>query len=200
MPLHNPTDVATIQTVTDNLPDSGALTSIAQQATLEDVEAETEEVDQHFHNVERWWGAVAVPGETNAIEANVTRPFAARSGDDTWCTAIPICGTDDTPVPSPDDAKHDCHRIIVTDLDNDTTPWRFRIIWGSGTSADAITADQWTESVVMTNASPGNRAGGSPADVIARRINVGTKLWAQSWNATNGEILSFFWGTHGYPG
>ena len=158
------------------------------------------EIERHVHNRERWWGALSSPSETNAIEANVDRPFAATSGDDTWGTAIPICGTADEPVPAPDNVKHDCHRILVSDLDSDTSPWRVRIIYGSGTSTAAISAGQWTEAPVMTNAVPGNRAGGSPVDIIMRRVNVGTKLWAQSWNATNGEILSFFWGTHGYPG
>jgi hypothetical protein len=156
------------------------------------------ELERHIHNRERWWGAVAVPDETNAIEANVTRPFAATSGADTWGAAIPICGTGDDPTPGDGDTKFDCHRIFVTDLDDDTTPWRLRIIWGSGTSGDAITAGQWTEVMVMTNAVPGNRAGASPANVIMRRQDVGVKLWAQAWNDTNGEVMSFFWGAHGY--
>jgi hypothetical protein len=49
------------------------------------------------------------------------------------------------------------------------------------------------------NAVPGNRAGGTPVDIVMRRQDVGMKLWAQSWNDTNAEGLSFFWGSHGYP-
>lgn len=158
------------------------------------------ELERHFHNRERWWGAVAAPDETNAIEANVNRPFVAVSGNNTWGTAIPICGTGDSPVPSPDNAKFDVHRVLVTDLDDNTTPWRLRFIWGTGTSADAITAGQWTEIMVVTNAVPGNRAGGAPADKIMRRVDVGTKIWAQCWNVTNGDAISFFWGGHGYSG
>ena len=157
------------------------------------------ELERHFHNVERWWGAVAAPDETNAIEANVNRPFVATSGNNTWGTAIPICGAGDNPVLATD-AKFDIHRLLITDLDDDTSPWRVRIIWGSGTSADAITAGQWSEIMAMSNAVPGNRAGGSPVDVIMRREGVGIKLWVQVWNDTNGEELSFFWGAHGYAG
>jgi len=54
--------------------------------------------------------------------------------------------------------------------------------------------------MAMSNAVPGNRAGGSPVDVIMRREGVGIKLWVQVWNDTNGEELSFFWGAHGYAG
>ena len=205
-------DIAAVKAVTDVLPDSGALTSISDETDkidgaavdgLTGVEHSVAymlgEIERHFHNVERWWGAVAVPDETNAIDANVDTPFAATSGNDTWGAAIPICGTGDNPVLGTD-VKFDCHRVLVTDLDDDTTPWRLRIIWGTGTSGDAITAGQWTEMMVMTNAVPGNRAGGSPVDVIMRRVDVGAKLWSQAWNQTNGEVLSFFAAYHGYSG
>jgi hypothetical protein len=202
--------VQDIQTVTDAVPAS--LTAISDETdkidgaatdglagTSNSLAYRVHEIERHFHNVERWWGAVAVPDETNAIEANVDRPFAATSGNDTWGTAIPICGTGDQPAVT-GDVKFDCHRVFVTDLDDDTTPWRLRIIWGTGTSGEAIAAGQWTEVMVMTNAVPGNRAGASPADVIMRRVDVGAKLWAQAWNATNSEVMSFFWGAHGYAG
>ncbi len=153
--------------------------------------------DEHFHTVERWWGALAIPTETNAIEANVTRPFAATSGADTWGTAIPILGTADNPDLAAD-TQFDCRRLFVTDLDNEVDAWRLRIIWGIGTSGDAITAGQWTEIMLQANVSPGNRAGGLPVEIKMPRVLIGWKLWAQAWNNTNNEILSFFYGTHGY--
>ena len=165
---------------------------------MDAVADEVAEIEQHFHNVERWWGALAGPTETNAIEANVGRPFVAISGADTWGTAIPIKGSADNPVLT-SQTTFDAHRIMVTDLDDDTTPWRLRIIWGTGTSGDAVTAGQWTEVMVMTNAVPGNRAGSSPVDIRMPNIALATKLWAQSWNDTNLEELSFFVGYHGYP-
>lgn len=180
MPLHNPTDVAAIQ------------------STLENVEEEVEEIDQHSHNIERWWGAVALPSETNAIEANVDRPFQAISGNDTWGTAIPICGTADVPVLATM-TTFDAHRIIVCDLDDQIDLWRLRIIWGTGTSAAAISADQWSEVPVIAATTPGTRAGGVPVDVRMPPVAVGTKLWAQSWNDTLAEVLQFQWGAHGYP-
>ena len=225
----DPADLAAIKAVTDVIPDAGAMTSISDvtdalpdAGALTGISDETDKIDdaavdglagtehsigymlgeieRHFHNRERWWGSNGGATETNAIAATVTVPFVAVSGNDTWGTAIPICGTADAPVPSPDNDKFDCHRIMVTDLDDDTTPWRLRIIYGTGTSGDAITAGQWTEIMVMTNAVPGNRAGASPVDIIMRRVDVGSKLWAQSWNDTNAEELSFFWGAHGYEG
>lgn len=157
-----------------------------------------DEIDQHFHNIERWWGATGAPTETNAIEANVDRPFAATSGNDTWGTAISICGTADNPVLATQ-TEYDAHRVLICDLDDQTDIWRLRIIWGTGTSAAAISADQWTEVPVIANAIPGNRAGGVPMDVRMPPVDVGTKLWAQSWNDTLNEVIQFQWGAHGYP-
>jgi hypothetical protein len=136
--------------------------------------------------------------ETNAIEANVDTPFIATSGNDDWGVAIPILGTADNPVLA-GMTRFDCREILITDLDDDTTPWRIRIIWGSGTSGDAITAGQWSERMVQTNAVPGNRAGGDPVSFRMPILGTGMKMWVQSWNQTNLEALSFFWGAHGYP-
>lgn len=205
------TDVTAIKAVTDVLPDAGVLSSISDETdkidqaaidgltgTADSVGYLLNEIERHFHNRERWWGAVAVPDETNACEANVTRPFVATSGNDTWGTAIPVCGTADDMTPGDGDTVFDLHRLLITDLDDQTDPWRIRIIWGTGTSGDAITAEQWTEMMVQSNAVPGNRAGAQPLDVIMRREDVGTKIWAQVWNDTLNEELSFFVGVHGY--
>ena len=155
-------------------------------------------IQDHNHNIERWWGALAGPTETNAIEANVTRPFAATSGADTWGTAIPILGTADNPVLD-GQTEFDAHRILIVDLDDQTDPWRIRFIWGAGTSGDAITAGQWSEVMVVAALSPGNRAGGVPVDIRMPLCDVGSKMWAQAFNDTTGEVLDFFWGAHGYP-
>jgi len=187
---------ATIEVDTNKI-DEAATTGLT--GTHDSLAYRMAEIDRHIHGRERWWGAVAVPDETDAIEANVTRPFAATSGADTWGTAIPIVGTDDVPSIA-GDAYWDAHRIMVTDLDDETDTWRFRLIYGTGTSGDAITAGQWTEVMLQSNAVPGNRAGGQPVDIIMRRVASGTKLWAQAWNDTNGEVLSFFLGVHGYEG
>ena len=154
------------------------------------------EIEKHFHVRERWWGAAAVPSETNAIDANVDTPFVATSGNDDWGTAIPICGTADNPVITTD-VKFDAHMILVTDTDH-TTPYRIRLIYGTGTSAAAISAGQWSEGMFITSGGP--FSSGVPAEGRMPRIDVGSKLWVQVWNETNASTVSFFWGAHGYPG
>jgi hypothetical protein len=154
------------------------------------------EIERHFHNVGRFWGAVAVPDETNAIDANVDTPFVAVSGADTWGAAVPICGTADDATGGLG-SKHDPHRLLVVDTDH-ATPYRLRIIYGTGTSADAISAGQWSEEMFITGGGP--FVAGVPIDLIMHRVDVGTKLWVQVWNATNGSNVDFYWGTHPYIG
>lgn len=158
-----------------------------------------EEIDRHFHVRERWWGAVAAPDEdTTVVEVNVSRPFVAISGANTWGTAIPILGAaDDVGIGA--DPYFDPHRLLFVDFNGNATAWRVRFIWGTGTSADAITAGQWSE-IMVINAVAGPFAVGVPSDIKHVRIAVGLKMWAQVWNATNLEELDFFYGTHSYEG
>lgn len=157
------------------------------------------ELEKHFHSRGRWWGAVGAPDETNAITATVTVPFVAASGADTWGAAIPILGTADDPTDGLG-VKFDLHLLLVVALDDQTDAWRLRIISGTGTSADAIGAGDWSEVMIQANAIPGNRAGGIPLIIQDTRMDVGVKVWAQAWNDTAGEDLSFFWGCHPYVG
>ena len=202
-------DIAGIKAVTDALPDAGALTSISDETdkidgattsglagTSNSLAYRVHEIERHFHNRERFWGATGAPDETNAIAATVSVPFVAVSGNNTWGTAIPICGTADNPVIATD-TKFDAHLVLVTDTDH-ATPYRMRIIYGTGTSADAITAGQWSEIMFITATGP--FSSGVPVDVKMPRVNVGSKCWAQVWNATNGSNVDFFWGAHGYEG
>lgn len=156
----------------------------------------THEIEKHFHSRARFWGAVAVPDETNAIDANVDTPFVAVSGNDDWGTAIPICGTSDDPT-GLSYAKFDPHLLLVVDTDH-TTPYRFRLIYGTGTSAAAISANQWSEEMFLASGGPFDS--GTPLAFQMPRVDVGTKLWAQVWNATNGSNVDFFWGEHPYVG
>ena len=98
------------------------------------------EIEKHHHGREFWWGAVAVPDETNAIDANVNRPFVAVSGANAWGTAVPIMGTADIPA-NAGDVRYDAHKILVIDTDH-ATSYRMRFIWGAGTSVAAIGAGQ----------------------------------------------------------
>jgi len=189
------TNVDAILAVTNALPDAGALTSIAQEATLDDVGTEVTEIDGHIHNVARAWGSNGAATETNAIAATVSVPFVAVSGNNTWGTAIPICGTGDNPVLA-GMTHFDPHEVLVVDTDH-ATPYRMRLIYGSGTSGDAITAGQWSEIMFITATGP--FLSGVEVPIRMPPLTVGTKLWAQVWSATNLSNVDFYWKAHGYP-
>jgi len=203
-------DVTAIKAVTDLIPDAGALTDIAAATDKIDSAVTTgllgasnslayrvHEIEKHLHNRARRWGAAAAPDETNAIDANVNRPYVAVSGNNDWGAAIPIIGTADAPVPAPDNVKFDLHHIAITDVD-DNTLYRLRIIYGDDTSAAAIAAGQWTEFMFIAGTGP--RSTPTAIEIMMPRVNVGWKCWAQVWNATNLSAVDFFIGCHGYAG
>ena len=170
--------------------------AVAGLAGVEDSLAyKVHETETHLHSRGRFWGALADPDETNAIDANVNRPFVAVSGDNTWGAAVPLCGTADDPTVGL--AKFDAHLILVVDSEH-TTPYRLRFIYGTGTSAAAIAAGQWSETMFMATAGPFNS--GIPAEMQMPRVDVGSKLWAQVWSATNLSEVDFSWACHGYIG
>ena len=215
-----------VKAVTDLLPDAGALTDLVADAataagTAADVTAimaETDKIDgaatdgllgthnslayrvheleRHFHGRARRWGATAAPDETNAIDANVNRPFVAVSGNNTWGAAIPIIGTADVPVPSTENAYYDLHHVLIANVD-DATAYRLRVIYGTGTSADAIAAEQWTEFMFFSGTGP--KSTPTAMEVMMPRVAVGVKCWCQVWNATNASEVDFYIGCHGYP-
>ena len=59
----------------------------------------------------------------------------------------------DTTCPSAD-ARYDAHRVLVVDTDH-ATQYRMRLIWGSGTSANAISAGTRILLFQLATESPG---------------------------------------------
>jgi len=186
-------DLATVLGYTGKI-DSAATDGLA--GTSNSLAYRVHEIEKHVHSRGRFWGSNGAATETNAIQANVSTPFVAVSGNNTWGTAIPICGTGDNPVIS-GYVKFDAHLLLVTDTDH-STPYRLRIIYGTGTSAAAISAGQWSETMFITSGGP--FSSGVPVAINMPRVDVGAKAWVQVWNATNGSNVDFFWGAHGYAG
>jgi len=127
----------------------------------------------------------------------VTRPFVAISGDNTWGDAIPIVGSADDPTAVGDDSYFDLHHILISDS-ADATVYLMRLIYGTGTSGNAISAGQYSELLFL----PGTGPKSTPVtiNVPMPRVAVGQKVWVQVWNATNLSEIDFFWKCHGYPG
>jgi hypothetical protein len=162
-----------------------------------------EEIEKHFHNRECWRGKLAVQSGTNWADDNIDTPFVAVSGANDWGTdtddEAKVLGTGDTPFIG-GNVKFDPHRILITAVSS-STPYKMRLIWGTGTMAEAIAANQWSCFMYRFDSiSPAVEAG-FPVDIKLPRLRSGIdKLWAQVWNLTDNATISFFIGIHEYDG
>lgn len=140
------------------------------------------EIEKHFHSKSR------------VIPATIT-PIVIQSGANAWGTAVQILAAGDTPI-FPGNKFFDPDTLIVVSS-SIVTPYRLRLIWGTGTSAAAILDDQFSETIYCPYL-----AGVSTFHVIIRspRIACGSICWIQCWNATNLAALSIFASLHEYEG
>jgi len=158
------------------------------------------EIDNHIHNGEIWFGKSADQSGTNwATEGGMT-PFQAVSGNadfggDANDEAL-ILGTTDTPIRT-GQKYFDIHRIFVNAVSADTV-YFLRLVYGTGTMANAITAKQYTVIPVKYDSANPTESAGIPVDIISRRYQIGTKIWIQAKNATNNATITFFIGLHEY--
>ena len=196
MGLHNPnpdltTEIASVQSDTDDIQLDTA-TLIVDVAEVEQLAYESE---KHVHNRERWFGKKGSQTATDWADLASLTPFRAKSGNgifgaDADDEAL-VLGTDDTPAIT-DMVKYDAHRILVTATSN-ANDWVLRLIYGSGTMADAETAGQYSDVMIQEARKD------SPVEVIMPRGTCGTtKLWIRAKNGTDNATVDFFIGTHEY--
>ena len=127
--------------------------------------------------------------------------FRAISGHNAYGTdandAALVLGTDDTPRIT-GMTRFDLHRLFIAAV-SVNTPWKLRIIYGSGSMLEAIASGQYTEVVLAQDDTNPQQAVGIPVDVIMPRIHCETdKVWVQVWNATNDATIDFLVGLHEY--
>jgi hypothetical protein len=159
------------------------------------------ELERHFHGRERWRGKAASQTATDWA-ADLLTPFRAISGANTYGgdanDEALVLGTDDTPIIS-GMVRYDLHRIMMVNASSQTA-YKLRIVYGSGTMADAITAGQFSELVIMSDPA----ASQVPHDVFEVMMPRGTcgvtKVWVQAWNATDNATIDFLVGLHEYEG
>ena len=160
------------------------------------------EIEKHFHSAERWLGISAnQAGNDWALEdtANVFRAISGNAvyGADTNDEAK-VIGTDDGPYVT-GMVKFDFHRIFISALSEDDI-FTFRLVWGTDTMANAITAGQFS-TIIVANNPAGSKAGGYPVDVQMPRKTWGTdKIWVQCKCATDNATADFYIGVHEYAG
>lgn len=159
------------------------------------------EVERHFHSMERWVGKKGTQTATDWAD-DVLTPFVAISGSDDYGGDTDdealVLGTDDTPIIT-GSVYYDLHRVLIIDVDH-STPYKLRIVYGTGTMAQAVTAKQFSEVMVMFDAANPTVSAGKPFDINMPRCAVDCKVWIQAWNATDNSQVDFLVGIHEYPG
>lgn len=158
------------------------------------------EIEGHSHNRERWFG---ISGDQSGDDwaADTLNPFQAISGAGDYGAdandEAKVLGADDTPA-IVGMVKFDAHRITIVSASS-TTQYKLRVVYGTGTMADAITAGQYSELVVKYD--PAIFGGtGHPVNLRMLRLDAGTKVWVQCKNASNNATIDFFIGLHEYEG
>lgn len=158
------------------------------------------ELERHFHNRERWFGAAAVPsGETHVadIVGGATTPFALLSGNSDFGNWVQILGSSDTPVFGTA-AYFDAHEFIVTTTDS-TSPFIIEISAGeSGDLAGNITAGLYTTTMYIS-ASNNNDSG--IETIASSRVPTGVKVWARcACIGQDAKTINAYIGLHEYEG
>ena len=155
------------------------------------------EIERHFHSRELWYGKLETQTATDWWEAEGLTPFQAISGDGAFGAdaedEAQVIGSDDTSAT--DGAYFDLHEYLISAA-TATSAYVIRLVYGTGTMADAITAGQYSDTMFRV---PAN-ARQSPVIVQMPRAAVGTKVWVQAKNATNNATVDFFIGLHFYEG
>lgn len=165
------------------------------------------EIEKHFHNDERWYGSSgdisgANPCAKSVSDAGMPDMFYAISGNDTYGADANdeafVWGLADTlSVGGVSQVKLDLHDIFIT-ASTITTIWYLRVVYGTGTLADAIAAGQYSEVPVVADAAQ-NGSIDMILPFMMPRITIGThKLWIQAKSTTDNATIGFLVGLHGY--
>jgi len=165
--------------------------------TADSLAYRVQEIENHLHNSERWFGKKAVPTATDwGDEASLT-PYRAISGNGDFGSdpndEAQVLGTDDTPTVA-GMVSFDIHRIMITAASN-ANDWVLRVIHGDGTMADAEAAGHYSDVMVQ------DARKGSPIEVLMHRTECAMcKIWIRAKNAANNATIDFFVGIHEYEG
>ena len=168
----------------------------------------THEIEKHFHSRERWLSISADQSGTDwnesVSDSGVPDVFTAISGNDDYGSdandEAKVIGTGDTcGTGLTTYTKFDLHEIIVEDA-SATSTYVLRIVYGTGTMADAISAGQYTETMFKRDTGAGE-AHGTPLPFNMPRGTWGTtKIWIQAKNTTDNADVDFYVGIHCYAG
>jgi len=155
--------------------------------------------EEHVHHKVRWYGKKAVQDATHwavPLDTGLALLFRAISGAGVYGADLndeaQVFGSADTLEPG--DVTGDFNEILIV-ANTSSTLYLSRIIWGTGTMAEAITAKQYSEwTFFRGNADNVRKVKITPTPLIP----VSYKIWLQCMNATDNATMDFVVGVHGY--
>jgi len=151
---------------------------------------------QYNYHIERWYGKLNPQTSTLWADGATLNPYVAISGDNDWGAGEQLFGADDILPELGTGFSNGAFDMFLSVANTSDTTSRIRIVWGAGTLAAAVTANQYTELMyhkLAANAVLTPRRISSP--IIPFFIDgLPTQVWAQHWNATNLATISFFLG------
>jgi len=192
-----PPSAASIITALQTTTDPGLL------STSDSLGYRVAEIERHFHSNERWLGKLPVQTPTQwGKRLPCFTPYRAISGASTWGAdandEAQVLGTADTPVIA-GNTRYDIHRIFVSDA-SDSGVYNIRLVYGTGTMADAIIAEQFSTMMMRMDAATGQIAHGPVTAQMRCGTGGATKVWVQVASASNNAWIDFFVGLHEYEG
>lgn len=159
---------------------------------VSDVMNEVEIIDHHLHGKQRWYGLNPAHDEVTAL-ANVLTPFRVTSGVGTYGSEVCVVGSGDELIPGID--FFDLHKVLVVGSQK-AEIYKFRMVWGTGTHADAVTAGQYSTFMMNFVTTTGKI---DSLEIMMPRLATGTKVWLCIWSVTDSQWADLFIGGHGYP-
>jgi hypothetical protein len=170
----------------------------ATEALLEDVETEAKYIEDHLHHKTVWYGKNA---DQTTYWANSTSlvSFRATSGDNTYGTegtdpAKCFSALDTLPELGVGLTYGDFDQVLFTS-NSSSTLYKLRLIWGTGTVAEAVAAGQYSETVFLRDTADKSR---QPRLWSTPKIGIDNQLWVECWNASNDATIDFVIGVHAY--
>ena len=169
------------------------------------IEAEAEYTEEHEHHVVRWFTKRNPQTATEwavTLEDNLAlAPYRAISGAGVYGAdpgdTCQLFGTADIPIAG---MIHGDFDEILPLANSSNTPYLCRLVWGTGTLANAINAGQYTEFPFFRPAADNNR---KVMRVPCRKIPITiagllVQIWVQTQNVADNATLDFIIGVHGY--
>jgi hypothetical protein len=167
------------------------------------VEPIVEYTEYHLHHKTRWFTKKTSQTETewcSPLEGNIANFYRAISESGAFGTnatdTAKLFGSADIPIPGM--TYGDFDEILVI-ANSSTTVYLCRIIWGTGTVAEAVAAGQYTEFPFLRgNADNVRKVMKVSCEKIPITIGgLDVKVWLQCANASDDATFDFVIGIHG---